>query len=214
MACPVSHRKIFRFPFSANQLPLRYVLLRERGVGHRHERWNRMRWTRQRRRALDARGRTALKRTAKSCGRDAPTLASSRAEFSARRTVTKSPVTGESTKETVKTIAQEMPDVFGGPVVTNARAFYTTRAAAGALSARHFLRPLFFGRKFLQDSDKCCRENVISCLVIARPGDQVFQSADNGIEKLGHNGYPPFAGYDGSVYRVRLQVSPPHNMPT
>jgi hypothetical protein len=31
---------------------------------------------------------------------------------------------------------------FGGPVVTNARAFYTTRAAAGALSARHFLHPL------------------------------------------------------------------------
>jgi len=33
------------------------------------------------------------------------------------RTVT-SPITAESTKETVKTIAQEMPDVFGGPVVT------------------------------------------------------------------------------------------------
>src|SRR5690348_745857 len=28
-----------------------------------------------------------------------------------------------------------MPDVSGGPVVTNARAFYTTRAAAGASSS-------------------------------------------------------------------------------
>ncbi len=37
---------------------------------------------------------------------------------------------------------------FGGPVVTNARAFYTTRAAAGALSARHFLRPLAFWAEF------------------------------------------------------------------
>jgi hypothetical protein len=32
-------------------------------------------------------------------------------------------------------------------VVTNARAFYTTRAAAGALGARHSLRPLISGRK-------------------------------------------------------------------
>jgi hypothetical protein len=50
-------------------------------------------------------------RTAKSCGPDAPTLASSFADFfSATRRWQKSPVTGESTKETVKTIAQGMPD--------------------------------------------------------------------------------------------------------
>ena len=42
------------------------------------ERWSGMRWTQWRRRALDARGRAALMRTAKSCGPDAPTLASSR----------------------------------------------------------------------------------------------------------------------------------------
>jgi hypothetical protein len=36
-----------------------------------------------------------------------------------------------------------MPGVSGVTVVTNARAFYTTRAAAGAPSARHSLRPLF-----------------------------------------------------------------------
>src|ERR1700754_5098484 len=35
-----------------------------------------------------------------------------------------------------------MPGVSGVTVVTNARAFYTTRAAAGALSARHSPRPL------------------------------------------------------------------------
>ena len=57
-----------------------------------------------------------LQRTAKSCGPDAPTLASSLAEFksarpgldknlSAERRWQKSPVTGESSKETVKTIA-------------------------------------------------------------------------------------------------------------
>src|SRR5450755_1116068 len=58
-----------------------------------------------------------------------------------------SPVTGESTKETVKTIARGMPGVSGVTVVTNARAFYTTRAAAGAPSARHSLRPLIFRRR-------------------------------------------------------------------
>jgi hypothetical protein len=47
-----------------------------------------------------------LMRTAKSCGPGAPTLVSSFAGFSARRRWQKSPVTGESTKETVKTIAQ------------------------------------------------------------------------------------------------------------
>jgi hypothetical protein len=35
-----------------------------------------------------------------------------------------------------------MPGVSGVTVVTNARAFYTTRAAADASSVRHSLRPL------------------------------------------------------------------------
>jgi hypothetical protein len=35
-------------------------------------------------------------------------------------------------KETVKTIARGMPGVSGVTVVTNARVYYTTRAAAGA----------------------------------------------------------------------------------
>src|SRR5712671_6879579 len=48
-----------------------------------------------------------LRRTAKSCGPDAPTLASSWRVNRKRRWQT-SMVTGESTKETVKTIAQGM----------------------------------------------------------------------------------------------------------
>ena len=70
---------------------------------------------------LTACRRTTLLRTAKSCGPDAPTLASSFAEtFQARpgptcanireATVAKQPVTGEITKETVKTIARGKPD--------------------------------------------------------------------------------------------------------
>ncbi len=43
---------------------------------------------------------------------------------------------------TVKTIARGMPGDPGVTVVTNARVYYTTRAAAGASGARHSLRPL------------------------------------------------------------------------
>jgi hypothetical protein len=42
----------------------------------------------------------------------------------------------------VKTIARGMPGCSGVTVVTNARVYYTPRAAAGASSARHSLRPL------------------------------------------------------------------------
>ncbi len=41
-----------------------------------------------------------------------------------------------------KTIAQGMPDRFGGPVVTNSCAFYFAHEAAGEPNARHSLRPL------------------------------------------------------------------------
>src|ERR1700720_3642194 len=98
-----------------------------------------------------------LLRAAKSWGPDAPTLASSlwrrigptgflMCHFRRRRWQ-KSPVTGESTKETVKTIACGNAGCSGATVVTNARAYYTTRAAAGATGTRHSPRPLFSGRR-------------------------------------------------------------------
>jgi hypothetical protein len=46
------------------------------------------------------------------------------------------------------------------PVVTNARAFYTPRAAAGAVGTRRFLRPLFRGTNFLHNSGAWCREKA------------------------------------------------------
>jgi hypothetical protein len=58
-----------------------------------------------------------LMRTAKSCGPDAPTLVSSWRVNRKRRWQT-SMVTGESTKETVKTIVQGMPGDSGVTVVT------------------------------------------------------------------------------------------------
>ena len=65
--------------------------------------------------AVDAGGASdegAFSRTAKSCGPDAPTLESSLWRQLRRRRWQESPVTGESTKETVKTIARGMPGVF------------------------------------------------------------------------------------------------------
>src|SRR6266571_5475395 len=79
-----------------------------------------------------------LKRTAKSCGSDAPRLASSFAEasrpnraldktISAGRRWQNSMVTEESTKEAVKTIARGMPGDSGVTVVTTLVCFILFR---------------------------------------------------------------------------------------
>jgi hypothetical protein len=112
-----------------------------------------MRWTRQRRGANILRGRTTLMRTAKSCGPDAPTLASSSREASfLGATVARKPGHRGEREISRKTIAQGRPGDSGGPVVTNARAHYSTRAAAGATGTRLSLRPLFWGGSNLHNS--------------------------------------------------------------
>src|SRR6202035_2342333 len=104
----------------------------------RHERRAGMRWTR-----MALLTRAPLLRTAKSCGPDAPTLASSVAEVSARRWWQESPVTRESAKETVKTIARGMPDVSGVTVVTNACAFYHCARGCGRAERPAFPAPFW-----------------------------------------------------------------------
>jgi hypothetical protein len=52
-----------------------------------------------------------------------------------------SPVTWESTKETVKTIARGMPDVSGVTVVTNACAFYHCARGCGRAERPAFPAP-------------------------------------------------------------------------
>jgi hypothetical protein len=56
-------------------------------------------------------------------------------------TVAKEPGHRGEHEAAVKTIARGMPGDSGVTVVTNARVYYTTRAAAGASGARHSLRP-------------------------------------------------------------------------
>src|SRR5260370_25553400 len=86
-------------------------------------------------------------RTAKSCGPDAPTLVSSLQVVTCRRRWQKSPVTGESAEETVKTIAQGRPDCFGEPVVTMLVCFLFLHARLRVL-AEHpaFPAPSVFSR--------------------------------------------------------------------
>jgi hypothetical protein len=60
-----------------------------------------------------------------------------------RRQWQKSPVTGESAEETVKTIAQGRPDVTGEPVATTRVLSTIAHGATGAPSTRLSLRPLY-----------------------------------------------------------------------
>jgi hypothetical protein len=75
-------------------------------------------------------------------------------------------VIGESTKETVKTIAQGMPGVSGVTVVTTLVCYqHTAHEAAGASGARHSLRPLNLeGGNFQQIFGRLRREIAKLCL--------------------------------------------------
>jgi hypothetical protein len=84
-------QKYIRSPLPQIKSITRAVLCQTRGVAQRHETWCGMRWTR------TCCGRTARTRTAKSCGPDASTLASSQREVSRWRRCQESPITGEST---------------------------------------------------------------------------------------------------------------------
>jgi hypothetical protein len=97
-----------------------------------------MRWTR----AVSATN-DVDPRTAKSCGPDAPTLVSSRRNYSPATVARKPGHRGERAISR-KTIAQGVPGETGVPVVTTLVCFfYSAREAAGALGTRHSLRPLF-----------------------------------------------------------------------
>src|SRR6476660_2515718 len=103
-----------------------------------------MRWTRRRL------GRTAPVRTAKSCRSDAPRPASSLRE-EAQATVSSKPGQREEREISRKTIARGMPGDFRCDRGDYARVlFYFACEAAGALSARHSLRPLISEGRELQ----------------------------------------------------------------
>jgi hypothetical protein len=104
-------------------------------------------------------------RTEKSCGPDAPTLASSCGAIRKRRWQ-KSPVTGESTKETVKAIAQGRLGVSGEPVVTMLVWFFIPTRGCGCNGHPAFPAPSILSR-----------EKVRARLGQITPRDRGFASA-------------------------------------
>src|SRR5579872_2552375 len=126
-----------------------------------------MRWTLWRAR------RARMKRTVKSCGPDAPTLASSRPRCFriAPATVATKPVTGESAKETVKTIARGRPGVSGVTVVDLLGVlFIFAPEATGAVRAPGFPCALFSrDEDFDHSSGALCRESAEACTKSPRP---------------------------------------------
>jgi hypothetical protein len=119
-------------------------------------------------------------RTAKSCGPDTPTLVSDRRRFSADDGGYQARYTGESTKETVKTIVRGKPGVSGEPVVTMLVCFIQfAYEAAGASRTRLSLRPRFSRARRIQANlgHIVPRECGVVCLnVIARSeSDEAIQ---------------------------------------
>src|SRR5579872_6204404 len=81
-----------------------------------------------------------------------------------RRRRQESPVSGETTKETVKTIAQGMPDTFRRPVVDLLVCFFHLHARLRVRrSIRHSLLPLFSRDNDRQSSGEVRREIEASC---------------------------------------------------
>jgi len=102
-------------------------------------------------------------RTAKSCGPDAPTLASSRRRKLRRRWWQPSPVTKESAKETVKTIAQGRPGVPANLWLYPC-AFCCT-GGCGCAKRPAFPAPsIFRGQKFLHSPGASRRGEADLCL--------------------------------------------------
>jgi len=119
---------------------------------------------------------------------------------------------GRARNKLLKPLRAGMPGDPGATVVTNARAYYSTRAAAGATGTRHSPRPLL-GEESLHNSGVSRRGNAEVYLMNTdsqhfRPspptkaGDPVFRGVSDRTEKLRRTGYSAFAEYDG-LARIR-----------
>ena len=99
----------------------------------------------------------------------------------------KSPVhRGERADRPLTPIAQGRPDCFGGPVVTNACAFYTARAAMGAQNTRPSPRPLISeGHARCRTRVRWCREDVKACPCLIWKSE--YLRTRHGRDKPGHD---------------------------
>jgi len=97
-------------------------------------------------------------------------LASSLRE-EAQATVARKPITGEITKETVKTIARGMPGDPGVTVVTNACAFYQYTRGCGRIERPAFPAPSDWRGRDIDGKTRAKTRGEIAkpCLRAARP---------------------------------------------
>jgi hypothetical protein len=160
---PAPFAKIFRFTFDPNHFYIVRIPAQHRGAFRdRHERKVGMRWTRVARltRALTCgwRSRVVLTpRRWRQVGESNFTNDGGKQARSPRR----------ARRKPLKPLRAGMPGDPGATVVTNARAIYSTRAAAGATGTRHSPRPLFRGGRITQNSGTSCRGEVKVCLTLA-----------------------------------------------
>ena len=101
-----------------------------------------------------------LMRTAKSCGSDAPMLASSLRE-DAQATVSNKPGHRGEREVSRKPLRAGMPGQSGGPVVTNSCVCFHYTRGCGCIDTRHSPRPRFFqGDRLTHPSGASRRENA------------------------------------------------------
>jgi hypothetical protein len=118
----------------------------------------------------DAR-RAALTRTAKSCGPDAPTLASSFAGSDSREaTVAKEPGRRGEHEISCKTIAQGRPGVSGEPVVTCSCAFLFRTRGCGCIAHPAFPAPSVIRGPLFRHSSGASASRERGSLCIGPPG--------------------------------------------
>jgi hypothetical protein len=193
-----------------------------------------MRWTRQRlardgvagwieRSVSDQRagGREMLQRTAKSCGPDAPTLASSlrscvgptglRQNISAGDGGKRARSPGRARHKPLKPLRAGMPGVpVYSLLLVCVLPIQSAHEAAGATGTRHSPRPLWGGR-FINGSG-ALRRGVAKPRLMrmsaphsqpsspAKAGDPVFRGASDRIEKPQRTGYSALAEYVDSLW--------------
>src|SRR5947209_5474176 len=110
--------------------------------------------------ALASQDERCLRRTAKPCGPDAPTLASS-LWSDPQATVAKEPGRRGEHRISRRTIAQGRPDCFGKPVVTTLVRFFCLRARLRVHRAPGFpCALLLLEGCLLHSSGKSCRGNA------------------------------------------------------
>jgi hypothetical protein len=127
-------------------------------------------------------------------------------------TETTKPVSGASTKETVKTIAQGRPDVTGEPVATLLVCFFHfARGAMGASRAPGFPCALCFGRIKSPCNSGVGRENAELCMLFClifesqtSPSGEVTRAAmTSAIPNQAGNKLPPKGAHPVAKSRRR-----------